>query len=122
MHSILRCAFCFLSFWGTPAVPVAYDAEQNVICKYQFTNGAGDKVIKQFTIVLRKEWSPLGFLRFVELVNDRFYDKSLIYRVMPGYVIQWGAASDPNKTSEYHEKPIKDDLKPLDFPFRKGNL
>jgi hypothetical protein len=33
-----------------------------------------------FTVSLHKDWAPLGYARFMELVNDNFFEDQIIYR------------------------------------------
>lgn len=58
--------------------------------KVQFKTTAGE-----FTITLDRALSPLGVDRFVELVNDGHFTDMLFYRVLPGFLIQFGVAADP---------------------------
>ena len=43
-----------------------------------------------FAIQLRKEWSPLGYERALELFERGFYDHSHFFRVLPGFLVQFG--------------------------------
>lgn len=58
--------------------------------KVQFHTTAG-----AFTVVLDRALSPKGVDRFVELVEDGFFTDMLFYRVLPGFLIQFGVAADP---------------------------
>jgi cyclophilin family peptidyl-prolyl cis-trans isomerase len=52
--------------------------------------------------------APAGVDRFYNLVKAKFFDGARFFRVIPGFVVQFGAAASPtvNKTWEV---PIKDD-------------
>ena len=52
--------------------------------------------------------APNGAKHFEELVRAHFYDGARFYRVVPGFVVQWGIAADP-KVSKKWEAPIPDD-------------
>jgi peptidyl-prolyl cis-trans isomerase A (cyclophilin A) len=52
--------------------------------------------------------APNGAKHFEELVRARFYDGAGFYRVVPGFVVQWGIAADP-KVSKKWSTPIPDD-------------
>jgi peptidyl-prolyl cis-trans isomerase A (cyclophilin A) len=69
-------------------------------------------------IVLRvhPEWAPIGAAHFRELVEAGFYDGAPMFRVIPGFVAQWGIAADPALNDTWGEKNIKDE------PVVQGNL
>jgi len=66
------------------------------IHRIRFSTTAGD-----FTIRLDLALSPSGVTRFLELVDDGFFNDQLIYRVDPGFVIQFGVASSPDMQSRW---------------------
>ena len=43
-----------------------------------------------FAIEFRKDWSPLGYQRAVELFDRGFYDHSHFFRVVPNFLVQFG--------------------------------
>ena len=47
------------------------------------------------------EWAPLGAHRFKELVESGFYKDSRFFRVLPGYVAQFGIAADPKLNQKW---------------------
>lgn len=58
--------------------------------KAQFKTTAGT-----FNATLDRALSPNGVDRFVELVKDGFFTDMLFYRILPGFLIQFGVAADP---------------------------
>lgn len=52
--------------------------------------------------------APNGAKHFEELVRAHFYDGARFYRVVPGFVVQWGIAADP-KMSKKWASTIPDD-------------
>jgi peptidyl-prolyl cis-trans isomerase A (cyclophilin A) len=66
------------------------------IHRIRFSTTAGD-----FTINLDRALSPSGVTRFLDLVDDGFFNEQYIYRVDPGFVIQFGVAQDPMKQSQW---------------------
>ena len=48
-----------------------------------------------FNVTLDRALSPNGVDRFVELVKDGHFTDMLFYRVLPGFLIQFGVAADP---------------------------
>ena len=52
-----------------------------------------------FYMEATREWSPLGVDRFYSLVHAGFYDNTRVYRVVPGWVAQFGYSGDPQMQS-----------------------
>lgn len=52
--------------------------------------------------------APNGAQRFYELVKAKYFDGARFYRVVPGFVVQWGAAADPAVTKKW-SNTIPDD-------------
>ena len=52
--------------------------------------------------------APHGAQRFYELVSAKYFDGARFYRVVPGFVVQWGAASNPTVTKKW-DVTIPDD-------------
>ncbi len=52
--------------------------------------------------------APNGAQRFYELVKAKYFDGSRFYRVVPGFVVQWGAAANPVVTKKW-DVTIPDD-------------
>ena len=41
-------------------------------------------------IQVTRDWAPIGADRFYNLVRNGFYDEQRFFRVVPGFVVQWG--------------------------------
>lgn len=52
--------------------------------------------------------APLGADRFYNLVRAKYFDGARFFRVVPGFIVQFGLAADP-KLSAAWDVPIKDD-------------
>ena len=50
----------------------------------------------QFPSISRAEWAPALVARLYNLVLNNFYVGSKFYRVLPGFVNQWGVNGDPS--------------------------
>jgi peptidyl-prolyl cis-trans isomerase A (cyclophilin A) len=72
--------------------------------KVRFSTTAGDFVVR-----VLPEWAPLGAARFRTLVESGFYDGARFFRVLPGFVAQFGISGDPAVTRKWDKSEIKDD-------------
>ena len=63
----------------------------------------------EFTIVVTRAWAPLGADRFYNLVKHHFYDNASVFRVVPGFVVQFGISAYPPVTAAWQKTEIKDD-------------
>ena len=72
--------------------------------RVKFETSCGD-----FTVEVQRDWAPLGADRFHELVQAGFYDESRFFRVVPGFVVQWGMNGDPAVYAKWKDREIKDD-------------
>jgi len=63
------------------------------------------------TIVIEvtRSLAPLGADRFHALVKAGFYSDSALFRVVPGFVLQFGISGDPKLNSRWLHDEIKDD-------------
>ena len=55
--------------------------------KFETTQGT-------FTVEAKHGWAPHGVDRFHELVRMRYFDQSRFYRVVPGFIAQFGVHRD----------------------------
>lgn len=70
----------------------------------RFETSAGDVVIE-----LHRDWAPLGVDRFYNLAKNGFYDDTRIYRVMDGFMAQFGIPADPYVAQAWKSQFIVDD-------------
>ena len=47
--------------------------------------------------------------RFLDLVEAKYFDNMRIYRVIPGFIHQWGIPADPAEYKKWGDNKIKDD-------------
>lgn len=62
-----------------------------------------------FAIDVHREWAPRGADRFYRLVRGRYYDGSKIFRVIPGYIAQFGIAADPRVAQAWRYAYLSDE-------------
>lgn len=61
------------------------------------------------TIELVREWAPVGVDHFYNLVRAGYYDDSRFYRVIGGFVAQFGVAADPALANLWGRTPVRAD-------------
>jgi peptidyl-prolyl cis-trans isomerase A (cyclophilin A) len=79
------------------------------------TTSAGD-----VDIVVRRAWSPRGADRFYWLSSHGFFDGARFFRVLPGFVAQFGLAGIPAVDKAWDNRAIADD--PATQPNKRGTL
>jgi peptidyl-prolyl cis-trans isomerase A (cyclophilin A) len=62
-----------------------------------------------FTVKMRRHWSPLGVDRVFHLMENNFYAGARVYRVVDGFVAQWGFSGDPSLDSIWRDHPLADE-------------
>ena len=72
------------------------------------------------TAEFTREWAPLGVDRFYELAKSGFLKDIAAFRVLPGFVAQFGIHGDPKVSSEWKTKTIKDD--PVKMSNKRGYI
>lgn len=69
----------------------------------KFETTAGD-----FVVLVHREWAPVGAQRFHDLVKSGFYDECRFFRVVSGFMVQFGINGSP-ATQQNWERPLPDD-------------
>ncbi|HTR48302.1 MAG TPA: peptidylprolyl isomerase [Verrucomicrobiae bacterium] len=62
-----------------------------------------------FTVKVTRAWAPLGADRFYNLVKHGFFTDAAFFRVVPGFIIQFGLSADPGVNRVWRTANIKDD-------------
>ncbi len=63
----------------------------------------------EFTIKVTRAWAPNGADRFYNLVRHHFYDGASFFRVLPGFMAQFGLSAYPAVSKAWENATIKDD-------------
>jgi peptidyl-prolyl cis-trans isomerase A (cyclophilin A) len=63
----------------------------------------------EFTVTVHRDWAPNGSDRFYNLVKHHYYDGARVYRVIPGFVAQFGINPHPPVNTAWAKATIKDD-------------
>jgi peptidyl-prolyl cis-trans isomerase A (cyclophilin A) len=77
----------------------------------RFETSAGD-----FVIAVQRRWAPRGADRFYNLTRSGYYDGARFFRVVSGFMVQFGIHGDPPVAAAWREQRIPDD------PVRRTNL
>jgi cyclophilin family peptidyl-prolyl cis-trans isomerase len=84
--------------------PASLNRKAPDVFKTRFTTTKGD-----FVVEVTRAWAPLGADRFYNLVRNHFYDNAGIFRVVPGFVTQFGIPARPEIGKAWAEAKIPDD-------------
>lgn len=61
------------------------------------------------TARVRRAWSPRGADRLYALARSGYYDDTRFFRVLDGFMAQFGASGDPEKARQWADSTIADD-------------
>src|SRR5271165_3808207 len=95
--------------------PASLNARAPAEFKVNFTTTAGD-----FVVDVHRDWAPLGADRFYNLVRRGFFTNAAFFRVVPGFVVQFGLNADPAVNKAWHDANIHDD--PVKQSNKRGTL
>ena len=84
--------------------PAALNAQTPETYRARFATTKGD-----FVIEVTRAWAPHGADRFYNLVANGFYDDCRFFRVVYGFMAQFGIHGDPAISSVWREARIPDD-------------
>ena len=73
-----------------------------------------------FVILVHRDWAPHGADRFYELMKLHFFDNNYFFRVLPGFIVQWGINGDPKVAKDWDNLSIPDD--PAKVPNKRGTV
>jgi peptidyl-prolyl cis-trans isomerase A (cyclophilin A) len=62
-----------------------------------------------FVLEMHRDWAPIGADRFYNLVKNGFYNNARFFRVISGFMVQFGINGDPKVSAVWHDANIKDD-------------
>ncbi len=82
------------------------DLVSSGIYKVEFLTTEG-----KFVVEVNREWAPIGADRFYKLVTDGFFDDSGFFRVVPGFVVQFGLPADPAENTKWSQGLMDESVK-----------
>ncbi len=84
--------------------PVRLTEKAPDVFDLKFTTTKGD-----FSLRVTRAWAPLGADRFYNLVKHHYYDHATFFRVLDGFVVQFGISAYPQVSAAWKNATVKDD-------------
>ncbi len=84
--------------------PAALREQAPAVYKAKFDTTKG-----VFVIEVNRDWAPNGADRFYNLVKNGFYDNVRFFRVISGFMVQFGIHGDPKVSAPWREARLQDD-------------
>ncbi|MGA9882931.1 MAG: peptidylprolyl isomerase [Candidatus Acidiferrales bacterium] len=81
--------------------------------KFETTRG-------DFVVQVTRAWAPIGADRFYNLVKHGYFTGAAFFRVVPGFIVQFGLSADPAVNRAWRSANIKDD--PVTQSNKRGTL
>jgi peptidyl-prolyl cis-trans isomerase A (cyclophilin A) len=89
---------------GNLSDPAALNAKAPDVYQAKFDTSKGP-----FVVEVHRDWAPRGADRFYNLVKNGFYDNARFFRVIEGFMVQFGINGDPSVAGAWRDADIKDD-------------
>jgi peptidyl-prolyl cis-trans isomerase A (cyclophilin A) len=89
---------------GNLGNPAALNEKAPATYKARFDTSKG-----AFVLEVRRDWAPNGADRFYNLVKNGFYDDNRFFRVISGFMVQFGINGDPRISAPWRSAQINDD-------------
>jgi peptidyl-prolyl cis-trans isomerase A (cyclophilin A) len=91
---------------GNPALanPAGLNEQAPATYKVKFDTSKGP-----FVVEVHRDWAPNGADRFYNLVKNGFYNNARFFRVISGFMVQFGINGDPAISSRWRGANISDD-------------
>jgi len=95
--------------------PAALKEKAPETFQVKFTTTRGE-----FTVTVHRAWAPIGADRFYNLVKHHFYDNASFFRVVPGFIVQFGISAYPPVSIAWRDTNLQDD--PVTQSNKRGYL
>jgi peptidyl-prolyl cis-trans isomerase A (cyclophilin A) len=95
--------------------PDSLNEKAPAVFKVKFDTSRG-----AFVVEVHRDWAPNGADRFYNLVKNGFYDDARFFRVISGFMVQFGISGNPKVSAVWHDANIKDD--PVKQSNKKGYI
>jgi peptidyl-prolyl cis-trans isomerase A (cyclophilin A) len=116
---MMRCTIIFAALLATAVIaqdreplrdPSRLTEQAPEIYRARFDTSQGP-----FVVEVHREWAPLGADRFYNLVKNGFYDDARFFRVLDGFMAQFGLNGDPAVQRPWQSANLRDE------PVRQSN-
>lgn len=97
------------------ANPAALNEQAPAAYKVKFDTSKGP-----FVVEVTRAWAPKGADRFYNLVKNGFYDNVRFFRVVSGFMVQFGINGDPGVMARWRTAQIGDD--PVTQSNKRGTI
>ncbi|HVA66450.1 MAG TPA: peptidylprolyl isomerase [Elusimicrobiota bacterium] len=84
--------------------PSLADAQAPQTFRARFSTTKGD-----FVVEVHRDWAPQGADRFYNLVKIGYFNGAAFFRVVEGFMVQFGISGTPAVNAAWHEAVIPDD-------------
>jgi peptidyl-prolyl cis-trans isomerase A (cyclophilin A) len=84
--------------------PSSLNEKAPAVYKAKFDTSKGT-----FVIEVHRDWAPNGADRFYNLVKSGYYNDVRFFRVLPGFMVQFGISGNPDLSTVWREARIPDD-------------
>jgi peptidyl-prolyl cis-trans isomerase A (cyclophilin A) len=98
-----------------PAAPVSTAPAAPDQFKVRLETSKGPIVIE-----VHRDWAPNGVDRFHQLVQEGYFNDVRFFRVVTGFVVQFGMHGDPATNAKWAAQPLPDD--PVTQPNKRGTV
>ena len=83
-------------------MPLDFSTPDSFLVAFETTRG-------RFDVMAHTRWAPVGAGRFYELVHRRFYDSVIVFRLVKGFVAQFGIHGDPRVSAAWRDRRLADE-------------
>jgi len=80
--------------------PAVKDEKAPAVFRVNFDTSKGG-----FIVEVTRDWAPLGADRFYTLVKTGFFDNARFFRVIPGFMVQFGLSPKPIENKKWSNLP-----------------
>ena len=89
---------------GNLSDPASLTEQAPPVYKAKFDTSKGS-----FVVEVHRDWAPNGADRFYNLVKNGYFNDARFFRVIEGFMVQFGINGDPKISAVWREANIKDD-------------